>query len=224
MQSVTLNSGSYQQRGYRGGAKSPVALSATIAVHVGLAAAVLLIPNKIITFIDPPLETTNIPIDSDPPPLPPPPQEEVIKRQHTDAPKSVVDTGVDTGFILPPIDPTTGGATGTGTVIKELPPPPPEPVMTAARPDPRYAASFQPEYPPAMIRRGVEGFVKLRLFIDERGRVSAAELVEATDPAFWEAARKQALKLWRFSPALRDGGAVSSSQVMTVRFRLSDLG
>lgn len=224
MQSVMLNSGSYQRRGYQGGAKSPAALGATIAVHVGLAAAVLLIPgNKIITMIDPPLKTTNIPIESDPPPVPPPSQDPIIKRQQSDAPKSAVDTGANTGFTLPPIDPPIGSANGTGTIINE-PPPPPEPVLTAARPDPRYATSFQPEYPPAMIRRGIEGFVKLRVFVDERGRVSAAELVEATDPGFWEATRRQALKYWRFSPALRDGTPVSSSQVMTVRFRLSDLG
>ena len=51
----------------------------------------------------------------------------------------------------------------------------------------------------------------------------AVELIEATDPAFWEATRKQALKYWRFRPATRDGMPVTSDQIMTVRFRLADI-
>jgi protein TonB len=198
-------------------------MGATIAVHVGLAAAALLIPgNKIIKIIDPPMITTNVPLEADPPPVSPPPPEKTVERQQTII-DSIVKTGTDSKIIVTKIDTPSVGVIGGGMTIKETPPPP-EPALTAARPDPRYADSFQPEYPPAMIRQGIEGFVKLRVFLDERGRVSTAELVEATAPGFWETTRRQALKYWRFSPALRDGAPVSSSQVITVRFRLSDLG
>ena len=62
----------------------------------------------------------------------------------------------------------------------------------------------------------------MRVTIDERGRVTAVELIKATDPRFFDETRDQALRYWRFDPARRDGVAVVSDQIMTVHFRLEE--
>ena len=60
----------------------------------------------------------------------------------------------------------------------------------------------------------------LRAQIGTDGRVRDVERVVATSDAFWEAARDQALRHWRFRPALRGGVAEPSWQTMTIRFVL----
>jgi len=49
---------------------------------------------------------------------------------------------------------------------------------------------------------------------------SARTHATATDAAFFEATRTQALRHWRFQPATRDGIPVESWRTMTVKFKL----
>ncbi|HVL78018.1 MAG TPA: energy transducer TonB, partial [Sphingomicrobium sp.] len=63
---------------------------------------------------------------------------------------------------------------------------------------------------------------RLRLAIDERGRVTSVEPVGSADPAFLEAARRHILARWRYRPATEDGRAVASSTVVSLRFELND--
>ena len=70
-----------------------------------------------------------------------------------------------------------------------------------------------------MIRAEMEGFATVRVLIGTDGRVKQ---VEASDTAFLDATRKQALSKWRFLPATRDGEPVESWREMTVRFQLPD--
>ncbi len=62
----------------------------------------------------------------------------------------------------------------------------------------------------------------MRVTIDARGRVTAVEMVKASNPIFFEETKRQALKSWRFVAATRDGVAVESVQTMTVHFRLEE--
>ncbi len=62
----------------------------------------------------------------------------------------------------------------------------------------------------------------MRVNIDETGRVTAVELVKATNRAFFEETREQALRFWRFKPATSDGTPIASQQVLTVQFDLED--
>jgi protein TonB len=95
--------------------------------------------------------------------------------------------------------------------------------MVDASIDPRVLAMFQPDYPGAMVRQGMEGKVTVRVTIGADGRVIDVERLSATDEAFWLATQRHALRKWRFRPATRDGVAVSSSKVLTVHFRLADV-
>tara|TARA_B100000378_G_C17724581_1_gene300029 strand:+ start:36 stop:338 length:303 start_codon:yes stop_codon:yes gene_type:complete len=97
-----------------------------------------------------------------------------------------------------------------------------EPKLTEASIDPRALPAFQPDYPSAMIRQQVEGKVTVRVSIDAQGRVIGVEKIAASDDSFWLATQRHALRKWRFRPATRDGVAVASTKVLTVRFTLSD--
>ncbi len=120
---------------------------------------------------------------------------------------------------------TLRGAEGSGPSIEPaLPQLPPihDPVVSPARINPRYANALQPIYPPGMIRAEREGFATVRVLIGTDGRVKRVEPVNASDPEFLDATRKQAVSKWRFLPATRDGEAIESWREMTVRFQLPE--
>ncbi|MGB3319354.1 MAG: energy transducer TonB, partial [Sphingopyxis granuli] len=96
------------------------------------------------------------------------------------------------------------------------------PALVAAAVDPRFAGTFQPDYPAREQRAGIEGVVRVRVLIGTDGRVKAVELVSTDDPAFFEATRKRALSKWRFKPATRGGVPEESWKEMTVRFQIRD--
>ena len=94
------------------------------------------------------------------------------------------------------------------------------PVLKAARPDPRYAARLQPDYPPSRAREDMEGSVTVRVRIGTDGRVTAFEVLRSDHEDFARVTEEAALRKWRFIPATRDGEAVESWKEMTVRFRI----
>ena len=113
----------------------------------------------------------------------------------------------------------TGGDDVTETIreVVKLPAPP----FKAAVRDPRFARSFQPEYPLGLLRQEIEGKVMIRVLIGADGRVRQAQVISATEPEFARATERQALKAWRFKPAMRGGDAVEDWQTLTVRFDIN---
>jgi TonB family protein len=76
-------------------------------------------------------------------------------------------------------------------------------------------------YPPALLEQGIEGRVLLRLFVDARGTLipDSTRVAESSGyPALDSAAISGAREL-RFSPALRNGRAVSAPFLQPVHFR-----
>ena len=65
-----------------------------------------------------------------------------------------------------------------------------------------------------------EAVLKLKLQIDERGRVTAVEPVGKADATFLAAARRHILKSWRYRPAMEGDKAIASSTVITLKFEL----
>lgn len=213
--------------GYAARRKSPIGIGGAIAVHAVVIGAFLLMPKEVIDIIRP-----SPPIDTYPVPLPPPPDPVVDQQEPTKpiptqpkpkqptAPDSQVDLTRDT-TLTGGTDTGIDGGTGHDPVI--LPPPPlPEPVLVEATITPNARAGFQPEYPGAMIRQGMEGNVTVRITIGADGRVTDIAKISATDESFWLATQRHALRKWRFRPATRDGVAVASSKTLTVRFTLTD--
>jgi protein TonB len=94
------------------------------------------------------------------------------------------------------------------------------PVFNPALRDPRFARDFQPDYPPGLLQKEIEGTVSVRVLVGIDGRVREAQVVSATHPDFGKAAVKQAMRHWRFSPATRDGVPVEDWQTLNVRFTI----
>ena len=201
----------------------PVAALLAVGLPIALVAAVALSP--MVMESKPrtePLIGTIIKL-----PKPPPPPEAVEDAKPT--PKASSATGsvdplvktvpLNTDFVekgpvivdLPPIDP--------GPPVRPADPPPP-PKLVLAELDPRFAGSFQPDYPASEQRREVEGMAKVRVLIGTDGRVKAVELVSTDSPGFFEETKRRALAKWRFRPATRGGVAEESWKVMTVRFEI----
>jgi protein TonB len=225
------NYGTHPQSRYAAGRKrSPGALAAALTLNGGAFAIILLMPaTQYIIEQGERLIITDVPIERDPPQTDPVKPKEQTKSQPT-IPTSKPD---DTLFVQKPIIPLGGSGAALGGTTPELgsiggdtvEPPyitPRNPVFVKATQDPRYAKAFHPDYPPSLVREGLEGSVTVRINIDETGRVTAVELIKATNRAFFEETREQALRFWRFKPATSDGTPIASQQVLTVQFDLED--
>ncbi|WP_411973977.1 TonB family protein [Sphingobium sp. 3R8] len=211
---------------YGAGRKSPLGLGGTVAVHALLIGAFLLIPKEVIQFVTPTPPIITYPVTEDPPPPEQTPESQVDAKLPTQ-PQPQRPTATDPEIILPKGDPVVIGSTDSGLdPVKPiiLPPidPPRPPVLTEPAIDPRSMGAFQPDYPGAMIRQGLEGTVTVRVTISPEGRVTAIEKVSATDESFWVATQRHALRKWRFRPATRDGVAIGSTKILTVRFTLTE--
>lgn len=227
MSQMLLPTSRYSARGQR----SPGAMAAAIALNGGVIALLLALPVARIVIDQGPKTTTRwIELDPIPPENKPEPKTDIKPTQKPVQTDYVRPDPVLPDVIVPVrnegaiVTGTTETVTGEGFVnpIKPI-----EtarvPVIQGAKLDQRYADSFKPDYPPAMRREGLEGSVTLRVTIDEKGRVIAVEQVRATNSTFFEAARNQALRYWRFLPAREDGKAIQSQQTLTLQFRLEDM-
>ncbi len=214
-------SGFFQQK-----RASPASLAIVIALHVGVLGAVIMAKGP--QFMRPIDRTIiiDIPLKQPPPDNPPPPQQPRDQRAQIDRPITRIPLPpLSINPPLPPLDPITIDTGPTVTVTPPPPDPPPvrEPVRRDATVDPRFASALQPPYPLGEQRAERTGTVRVRVTIGTDGRVKAVERLSATNDAFWEVARQQALNRWRFRPATLDGRPVESSKEMTIYFRLADI-
>ena len=211
--------------GYGRGGTSSVGIGGAVVVHALVIGVWMLMPKEVVdTFSPPPFVTDAVPEDRPPPPEKP----EVAKDPITARVASQTPTALDPVVVLP-TDPVLTGTDNPVTTIDPGPPivtppydPPRQPVLTEAAIDPRALPTFQPDYPGTMIRQGMEGTVTVRVTINPQGRVTDIERIAASDDSFWLATQRHALRKWRFRAATRDGVAVASSKILTVRFTLTD--
>lgn len=199
----------------------PLTLGLIIAGHVAVLTALILAPGeKIIPITWLPTHVFLVPEKPTPPEVRPQPQ--FPKTQNA----RPIDNPAKPDVIVPTKGPeviqisTEPPLIGRGGTAGPLNPPTFEPVKTVATMDPSAAGRFQPDYPLSLIRAGIEGAATVRVLIGTDGRVKQVEMVSATDPAFFDATRKQALRYWRFRPATTDGTPTESWRVMTVKFHL----
>jgi periplasmic protein TonB len=202
---------------------SPNAMLAIIAAHVAAIAALMSAKMDLPRAItDPPTIIDFIQQDDPPPPV------DLRPAEPTQRPTSVIDQPRP----LVPAPPTDSEIVDSRPapvpdfreiVGPSLEPPravqPVVPVKVAARlltP----ATDLKPDYPRSKLASGEEAVLRLKLTIDERGRVIAAEPVGPADPAFLEAARRHLLARWRYRRATEDGRAVASWTLITLRFEL----
>lgn len=79
---------------------------------------------------------------------------------------------------------------------------------------------LQPEYPPELERRGVEGSVLVKVWIDEHGHVIKAEVVESSHEEAFDHNALMAAQRQEWTPAIERGEPVASTRRYRVHFRL----
>ena len=202
---------------------SPNAMLAIIALHVaGIAALMSARMDLPEAFKDTPTVVDFIRPDAPPPKpidpeIPQPPIDSTITRPPQPLPLPPLGTPIDSTPTVPSFDDLVGPTLDPGP--KTLPVPKPAPVKIGARlltP----ASELKPPYPSAKLAIGEEAVLRLRLTIDERGRVVAVEPLGRADRVFLDAARRHLLAHWRYRPATEDGRAVASTLAVTLRFEL----
>lgn len=211
---------------------SPTALALIIGGHAIAIALLASARMEVGVFRpDPPLVVKPIPLPQDPPPEPPEPKTEPAPSppmSNLSLPPKVVTLPLDTGpVVVPgPVPDLPAPIIGANPV-----PHPPQPVPVPTPPEPRVKTGprlatagdlLRPPYPESKRRMEEEATLRLRLSIDERGRVTAVEPIGNVDAAFLDSARRHLLRNWRYTPAKEDGRAVPSSLVITLRFQLED--
>ena len=209
--------------------RSPGSLAVVIALHGAAITALMLSKME---FVRPPpviTETYNVP-DIPPPPKvepdEPKPQQKAQSKSQIDIVPPIVQRPAFNDVVIPQprnSEPVVFDTSPPGPVT--LPPvadPPPvpkaDPVRTEAQLDPR--SKLQPPYPASEERAEVTGSVTVMIVIGNDGRVKDVEKVSAGTDAFYRATEQQALRYWRFKPAMVDGKPVESRKRMTVHFRL----
>jgi protein TonB len=85
---------------------------------------------------------------------------------------------------------------------------------------PDFTGNLPPRYPEQARSLRREGVVRLRLRVDEDGRVTSVDVVRSSGYPILDAAAVSAVRTWQGRPAMRDGRPVATSWDLPVRFKL----
>jgi len=85
---------------------------------------------------------------------------------------------------------------------------------------PRAVFQSAPLYPGEMRGKKVEGVVTLTFVVDASGKVASARVEKSSHPAF-ERPALEALKQWKFEPAVKGGQRVGCKMRIPIRFQPS---
>jgi protein TonB len=101
------------------------------------------------------------------------------------------------------------------------PPMPAAPVAAAAADSaPRLLSSPAPRYPRNAQRRGIGGTVLLRVHVGTDGKPEDIDLIEGSGSHDLDRAAAEAVRRWRFAPAMRGGQPVEAAVQVPITFNL----
>lgn len=204
---------------------SPHAMLLIVSAHVALLAAVMSAKMESSTRLPPPPPLIRIPLPKPPPPEPaytPPANPQHIVVPRVSDPPPLIKT--------PPIDPPPTVSQGMdpgivvgGEGVSAISTIPTRPITAPIRHEPRLLtppSELKPPYPASKLASEEEATLKLRLTIDEHGRVVSVDPVGYADHEFLQAAQRYIIAHWRYAPATTDGTATSSTTTISLRFLL----
>jgi len=114
-----------------------------------------------------------------------------------------------------------GDGSGKSAVVSRTPDAAPGgPIVRTARPKGGY--QVRPVYPEVARRAGIQGTTLLRIHIEADGHVSDVSVQRSAGHQSLDEAAAEAVRRWRFEPALNSAGPVSMWAVVPVEFRISD--
>ena len=82
----------------------------------------------------------------------------------------------------------------------------------------KLLSATKPIYPPAVRNMNIQGSVTVSANIDTKGNVTGAKAISG--PTSLREAAVDAVREWKYSPALIDGNAVVSQVTVNVEFHL----
>ena len=138
-----------------------------------------------------------------------------IRPKRTAASSSEPDAATMSG------EPQEGDANALGTPLAsdKQPSAPAAPVAVGGEVRPaRLVSSIPPEYPSLAKAQHVSGGVTIDALIDANGRVTKVKVLSG--PTLLEQAATDALRQWKYEPAMLDGKAVPMHLTVTIQFRL----
>ncbi|KFE69048.1 energy transducer TonB [Hyalangium minutum] len=159
------------------------------------------------------------PEQAPPPPNDPPPQP--TKPVPLVVGISMSSTTSAGGFAAPVGNTAYGKVDGTAKApseVKEYAAPKYTPIYQVDS-EPKVASEVKIPYPEEARRAGIEGTVTLSITIDPEGKVVAAKIISGPGYGLNEAAR-DAIKRFRFKPAIKGGEAVSTEMKYAYTFLL----
>lgn len=77
-----------------------------------------------------------------------------------------------------------------------------------------------PQYPKLARQRGQEGTVTLKVEVSAEGQTLSVAVLTSSGHSLLDKAAADAVKKWRFSPARKNGAAITGEAEITVEFRL----
>jgi protein TonB len=218
-----------ERRAIGAGRNSRNTLMLVVVGHIALVAVALTTKMTIDRVIDePPLIVDTIKPEDPPKPEPKPntepaTQSHAVSRLDTEQPIIPVDIPLERVLVEPGDSGPTDVAVGPR--IEPLPPAEVQPAHVPVRAGPVLRtsdANLRPPYPTDKLRAEEEATLRLKLTIDDKGRVVAVDPVGKADPSFLEAARRHLIRSWRYKPATVDGVATGTTMVISLSFRLED--
>lgn len=200
-------------------------------LHLAMSYKLIPPPQEAVTLM---VNLINPPKKEEPPPPPEPPKPPPPKKVELVKEKPVVQPKLQPLPVLVAQAPVTSSAEPVAPpppmeAVKE-PAPLPEPVVEAP-PKPAGPVHLselslgcpersEPSYPPASRRTGEQGQVKLRVELDEEGRIATVKVVASSGHSRLDNAGVNAVKNWRCNAATRDGKAVRAVALQTFDFIL----
>jgi TonB family protein len=130
-----------------------------------------------------------------------------------------------------------GCSTPVPSSIVDVPPKPAVSPVTAATPSensggqvfelgqldqpPRATVQGPPRYPAALRKKNVSGEAVVEFIVNAQGGIAWTNVVSATHPDFGDAAA-EAIRKWKFSPAIRAGKPVAVRMRVPIAFSLNE--
>ena len=209
-----------------------VGLLVVLALHGALLYAAMsykLIPppqeavTLFVNLINPPPPKKEEPPPPEPPKLPPKKVELVKEKpivRPQPAPVLVAEAPVTSAAepVAPPPPPIV---VAPPEPVAEAPAKPAQPVMMSSELSLACPQRTPPDYPAISRRLGEQGQVKLKVELDETGRITSASVVESSSYKRLDAAGLAAVKSWHCNAATRDGKAVRAIALQPFDFILN---
>jgi protein TonB len=85
---------------------------------------------------------------------------------------------------------------------------------------PRMLKGSRPKHPPNLLRERVEGIVRLKVLLDETGRVIVQSVLSSTNSSF-ERPAIQAAEDFRYTPPTKNGEPARTEFVLPIKFSIS---